>query len=83
MSGTDTPAITIPNPRSSVPSASSLESPGTPGRPSKIEPWHLQRLAVVYVHSPVNIKSSTTKSLPRFRPTFAIRLWPGAGHPRG
>ena len=49
MSGTDTPAITIPNPRLSVPSASPIESPGTPSRPSKIEPWHLQRLAVVYV----------------------------------
>jgi hypothetical protein len=63
VSGTDTPAITIPNPRLSVPSASPIESPGAPSRPSKIEPWHLQRLAVVYVrqssqHQVINNKES-------------------------
>src|SRR5262249_1417607 len=49
MSGPDSPLTTVTDPRSLVPSAPLIASTGTPGRPSKIEPWHLQRPAVVYV----------------------------------
>jgi DNA invertase Pin-like site-specific DNA recombinase len=46
-----------------VPTAPRIEPQGASCRPSKIEPWHLQRLAVVYVrqssqHQVINNKES-------------------------
>ena len=33
----------------SKPRSTIAEAPATPTRPSKIQPWHLERLAIVYV----------------------------------
>ena len=31
------------------PRTSVVDAPASPGRPGKIQPWHLERLAIVYV----------------------------------
>ena len=43
----------LPTPRAhdrpSKPSTPVVEAPAYPGRPSKIQPWHLERLAIIYI----------------------------------
>jgi DNA invertase Pin-like site-specific DNA recombinase len=43
------PATTDPSRRPVGPSPPFIEAPASPNRPAKIQPWHLERLAVIYV----------------------------------
>ena len=49
MSGPDSPAAAVPSHLLSEPSAGTSGPLISSNRPSKIEPWHLERLAVVYI----------------------------------
>ncbi len=49
MNGPDRFPTASPDPRLPGPSALPVEAPNCWARPSKIQPWHLERLVIVYV----------------------------------
>ena len=69
-----------PDPRPPRPAAPLGEAPASPGRPAKVQPWHLERLAAVYVRqsSPYQVSNNkeSAEVQANFRNIAAAWGWP-------
>jgi hypothetical protein len=70
MNKLELPPITSPDRGLSRSLAQSCDAPPYPSRPNKIQPWHLERLAVVYVRQSSQYQVSNNKESTEVQSSF-------------